>query len=102
MFKAVDTRDRPGSTNPTRTVHRGGHADLSSDIAIHAKEILRVRERLNMIYQRHLTKPHTLDEIGMYYFFLYAVIGLVLLTALQRKSWSVTSSWAPKKRKKWA
>ena len=37
------------------TIHR--------DIAIHAKEILRVRERLNMIYQKHLTKPHTLDEI---------------------------------------
>ena len=35
----------------------------SRDIAIHAKEILRIRERLNMIYQKHLTKPHTLVEI---------------------------------------
>ncbi|KAJ6260930.1 ATP-dependent Clp protease proteolytic subunit [Drechslerella dactyloides] len=35
----------------------------SSDIAIHAKEILRVRESLNKIYQKHLTKPHELDEI---------------------------------------
>jgi ATP-dependent protease ClpP protease subunit len=35
------------------------------DIAIHAKEILRVREKLNQIYVKHLTKPHTLEEIGM-------------------------------------
>ncbi|KAL0640818.1 hypothetical protein Q9L58_000125 [Maublancomyces gigas] len=41
----------------------GGYTGQATDIAIHAKEILRVRERLNMIYQRHLTKPHTLDEI---------------------------------------
>ncbi|KAF8430197.1 Clp protease-domain-containing protein [Tirmania nivea] len=41
----------------------GGFSGQASDIAIHAKEILRVRERLNMIYQKHLTKPHTLDEI---------------------------------------
>lgn len=44
----------------------GGYAGQATDIAIHAKEILRVRERLNMIYQKHLTKPHTLEEIGMY------------------------------------
>ena len=31
----------------------GGYHGQASDIAIHAKEI----------YQRHLTKPHTLDEI---------------------------------------
>jgi len=36
----------------------------NSDIAIHAKEILRVRERLNIVYQKHLTKPHTLEQIG--------------------------------------
>ncbi|KAI5846464.1 Clp protease-domain-containing protein [Morchella snyderi] len=41
----------------------GGYAGQATDIAIHAKEILRVRERLNMIYQKHLTKPHTLEEI---------------------------------------
>ncbi|KAF8475704.1 Clp protease-domain-containing protein [Kalaharituber pfeilii] len=41
----------------------GGFSGQASDIAIHAKEILRVRERLNMIYQKHLTKPHTLEEI---------------------------------------
>ena len=42
----------------------GGYSGQASDIAIHAKEILRVREQLNKIYQRHLTKPHTLEEIG--------------------------------------
>lgn len=41
----------------------GGYFGQASDIAIHAKEILRVREQLNGIYQRHLTKSHTLDEI---------------------------------------
>lgn len=33
----------------------GGYHGQASDIAIHAKEILRVREQLNNIYQRHLT-----------------------------------------------
>lgn len=41
----------------------GGYYGQASDIAIHAKEILRVREKLNEIYKRHLTKPHTLDQI---------------------------------------
>ena len=41
----------------------GGYQGQASDIAIHAKEILRVRGELNRIYQRHLTKEHSLDEI---------------------------------------
>ncbi|KAK7522611.1 clp protease-like protein [Phyllosticta citriasiana] len=41
----------------------GGYVGQASDIAIHAEEILRVRKRLNMIYQKHLTKSHTLEEI---------------------------------------
>ena len=41
----------------------GGYFGQASDIAIHAKEILRVRGKLNEIYQRHLTKPHSLDDI---------------------------------------
>jgi len=44
----------------------GGFSGQASDIAIHAKEILRVREQLNQIYMRHLTKKHTLDEIEKY------------------------------------
>ncbi|KAF2200621.1 ATP-dependent clp protease-like protein proteolytic subunit [Delitschia confertaspora ATCC 74209] len=41
----------------------GGYSGQASDIAIHAKEILRVREKLNRIYQRHLTRERSLDEI---------------------------------------
>lgn len=41
----------------------GGYFGQASDIAIHAKEILRVRSQLNEIYQKHLTKPHTIEEI---------------------------------------
>ncbi|KAJ5124800.1 uncharacterized protein N7515_008625 [Penicillium bovifimosum] len=43
----------------------GGYFGQASDIAIHAKEILRVREQLNQIYERHLTgkKKLSLDEI---------------------------------------
>lgn len=41
----------------------GGYFGQASDIAIHAKEILRVRRKLNEIYQRHLTKQHSLEEI---------------------------------------
>ncbi|PGH23882.1 ATP-dependent Clp endopeptidase, proteolytic subunit ClpP [Polytolypa hystricis UAMH7299] len=42
----------------------GGYFGQASDIAIHAKEILRVRRQLNEIYKRHLTgKQMTIDEI---------------------------------------
>jgi ATP-dependent Clp protease protease subunit len=42
----------------------GGYFGQATDIAIHAKEILRVRGQLNKIYKRHLTrKDITLDEI---------------------------------------
>lgn len=43
----------------------GGYFGQATDIAIHAKEILRVREQLNKIYKRHLTgkKELSLDEI---------------------------------------
>ncbi len=41
----------------------GGYFGQASDIAIHAKEILRVRRKLNEIYQKHLTKQHSLEEI---------------------------------------
>ena len=42
----------------------GGFHGQASDIAIHAKEILRVREQLNSIYKKHLTKDHSLEEIA--------------------------------------
>lgn len=53
--------------NSSIMIHQpsGGYRGQASDIAIHAQEILRVRRQLNGIYQKHLTKPHTLDEIEM-------------------------------------
>lgn len=44
----------------------GGYRGKASDIADHAKEILRVRDKLNKIYQTHLTKKRTLEEIEKY------------------------------------
>lgn len=43
----------------------GGYFGQASDIAIHAREILRVRGQLNQIYKRHLTgkKEMSLEEI---------------------------------------
>lgn len=43
----------------------GGRIGQATDIAIHAKEILRVRGQLNQIYKKHLTgkKEMSLDEI---------------------------------------
>ncbi|KAK5690352.1 hypothetical protein LTR97_012220 [Elasticomyces elasticus] len=43
----------------------GGYSGQASDIAIHAKEILRVREQLNEIYRVHLTpKDGEVDSEG--------------------------------------
>ncbi|PSN62625.1 hypothetical protein BS50DRAFT_577534 [Corynespora cassiicola Philippines] len=44
----------------------GGYSGKASDIADHAKEILRVRDQLNRIYQKHLTKEKSLEEIERY------------------------------------
>ena len=41
----------------------GGYSGQATDIAIHANEILRVRKQLNELYRRHLTKPHSIEEI---------------------------------------
>src|ERR1700733_9621765 len=45
----------------------GGYAGTATDIAIHAQQILKVREQLNNIYSVHLAaagKPLSLDEIN--------------------------------------
>jgi ATP-dependent Clp protease protease subunit len=47
----------------------GGYFGQASDIAIHAKEILRVREQLNIIYKKHLTgkgKDMSLEVRGVF------------------------------------
>ena len=43
----------------------GGASGQASDIAIHAKEILRVREQLTKIYQRHCAKDGENVEDGL-------------------------------------
>lgn len=54
--------------NASIMIHQpsGGAAGQASDIAIHAREILRVRERLNRIYQKH-TGIRDLETIGTFY-----------------------------------
>lgn len=41
----------------------GGYFGQATDIAIHAKEILRIRRQLNEIYQHHLTKKMSIEEV---------------------------------------
>lgn len=41
----------------------GGSSGQASDLEIQVKEILRTRKKLNEIYQKHLTKSHTMDEL---------------------------------------
>ena len=56
----------------------GGYFGQATDIAIHAKEILRVRHQLNKIYQTHLTGQNkmSLDEIEKLMERDYFMIGL--------------------------
>ncbi|KAF7437308.1 hypothetical protein PC9H_004147 [Pleurotus ostreatus] len=53
--------------NASIMIHQpsGGASGQASDIAIHAKEILRVRELLTGIYQRHCSKPEEAKDVGM-------------------------------------
>ncbi|CAO3671246.1 unnamed protein product [Rhizopus stolonifer] len=59
MGSLLLTAGEPGKRfalpNASIMIHQpsGGAAGQASDIAIHAREILRVRERLNRIYQKH-------------------------------------------------
>ncbi|KAH8799617.1 Clp protease proteolytic subunit /Translocation-enhancing protein tepa [Flagelloscypha sp. PMI_526] len=53
--------------NASIMIHQpsGGASGQASDIAIHAKEILRIRERLTEIYQTHCALPNELREKGL-------------------------------------
>ncbi|KAG9290959.1 hypothetical protein G9A89_011109 [Geosiphon pyriformis] len=64
LLAAGEPGKRYALPNSSVMVHQpsGGARGQASDIAIHAKEILRVRERLNRIYQKH-TKKHNLADI---------------------------------------
>ena len=43
----------------------GGASGQASDIAIHAREILRIRHLLTGIYQRHCSKPGETRDAGL-------------------------------------
>lgn len=49
----------------------GGASGQASDIAIHAKEILRVRQLLTAIYQRHCAKNGENEAEGLARFGIY-------------------------------
>ncbi|KAF4605677.1 ATP-dependent Clp protease proteolytic subunit 1 [Pleurotus pulmonarius] len=53
--------------NASIMIHQpsGGASGQASDIAIHAKEILRVRELLTGIYQQHCSKPEEAKDVAM-------------------------------------
>ncbi|RCH88301.1 hypothetical protein CU098_006849, partial [Rhizopus stolonifer] len=55
LLAAGEPGKRYALPNASIMIHQpsGGAAGQASDIAIHAREILRVRERLNRIYQKH-------------------------------------------------
>ncbi|KAI0726013.1 Clp protease-domain-containing protein [Fomitopsis betulina] len=58
LLAAGERGKRHALPNSTIMIHQpsGGASGQASDIAIHAKEILRVRESLTRIYQRHCNK----------------------------------------------
>ncbi|KIM84740.1 hypothetical protein PILCRDRAFT_818346 [Piloderma croceum F 1598] len=53
--------------NASIMIHQpsGGASGQASDIAIHAKEILRVRQLLTSIYQRHCAKGGEAEAVGL-------------------------------------
>jgi len=58
LLAAGEKGKRHALPHSTIMIHQpsGGASGQASDIAIHAKEILRVREQLTRIYQRHCAK----------------------------------------------
>ena len=74
----------------------GGASGQASDIAIHAKEILRIRQLLTGIYQRHCgkdgeTQSEGLARFGDYNFILSTAHNAVLILTLRhlkREPWS--------------
>jgi len=53
--------------NASIMIHQpsGGASGQASDIAIHAKEILRIRQVLTSIYQKHCAKPGESEAEGL-------------------------------------
>ena len=68
----------------------GGASGQASDIAIHAKEILRVRDSLTRIYQKHCALPEEPVEVGIQRFgqsplnLSFACLTRLIESALER------------------
>ena len=60
--------------NPLLTEPSGGASGQASDIAIHAKEILRVREVLTGIYQKHCAREGEAVQEGLNRFRPFSII----------------------------
>ncbi|KAI0960889.1 hypothetical protein AcV7_000141 [Taiwanofungus camphoratus] len=67
LLAAGEKGKRHALPHSTIMIHQpsGGASGQASDIAIHAKEILRVRELLTGIYQRHCGKDSETVEEGL-------------------------------------
>jgi len=67
LLAAGEKGHRHALPNSTVMIHQpsGGASGQASDIAIHAKEILRVRESLTRIYQKHCALPDEPVEAGV-------------------------------------
>ena len=61
----------------------GGASGQATDIAIHAKEILRIRQLLTGIYQQHCAKQGEEEAEGLKRFGKCTLCFLVQLTATQ-------------------
>jgi len=67
LLAAGEKGHRHALPNSIIMIHQpsGGASGQASDIAIHAKEILRVRDSLTKIYQKHCTIPDESVEAGI-------------------------------------
>lgn len=66
LLAAGASGERRSLPNSKVMIHQpsGGASGQASDIAIHAKEILRTRERLNQLYAHHTgSKAETIGEL---------------------------------------
>ncbi|KAJ7771948.1 Clp protease-domain-containing protein [Mycena maculata] len=67
LLSAGEKGKRHCLPNASIMIHQpsGGASGQASDIAIHAKEILRIRESLTGIYQKHCAKEGESNEAGL-------------------------------------
>ncbi|KXN84801.1 Putative ATP-dependent Clp protease proteolytic subunit, mitochondrial [Leucoagaricus sp. SymC.cos] len=67
LLAAGEKSKRHCLPNASIMIHQpsGGASGQASDIAIHAKEILRIRQVLTSIYQKHCAKPDETEAEGL-------------------------------------